>query len=131
MTVKNRYPLLRVNELFDQLDCKATISTASTQRGQVVNQKVLTSFKCGRKEHYMSDFPKLKDQNCGNKTRNKSRIGEASRKSYVLGRGDANPDSNVITDVSYAFELSDGRVSDTNTVLRGYTLGATPRTKSI
>ncbi|GKD95263.1 hypothetical protein Tco_1375100 [Tanacetum coccineum] len=113
----------------------------------------------------MSDCPKLKDQNRGNKTGNntgnKSGIGEARGKSYVLGGGDANPDSNVVTgtyllnnhyafilfdsgadrsfvsaifstlldkipdtlDVSYAIELADGRVSETNTVLRGYALG--------
>ncbi|GKD40523.1 hypothetical protein Tco_1260730, partial [Tanacetum coccineum] len=46
--------------------------------------------------HYKSDCPKLKDQNRGNKTRNKSRIGEARGKAYVLGGGDANPDSNVV-----------------------------------
>nr|GEY66027.1 putative reverse transcriptase domain-containing protein [Tanacetum cinerariifolium] len=38
----------------------------------------------------------LKDQNSGNKARNKNRIGEARGKAYVLGRGDANPDSKVI-----------------------------------
>ncbi|GJS80740.1 putative reverse transcriptase domain-containing protein [Tanacetum coccineum] len=40
-----------------------------------------------------SDCPKLKNQN----RRNKSRIGEARRKAYVLGGGEANPDSNVFT----------------------------------
>nr|GEV13724.1 hypothetical protein [Tanacetum cinerariifolium] len=45
-----------------------------------------------------SDCPKLKDQNCGNKTRNKSGIGEARGKAYVLGGGDANLDSNVVTE---------------------------------
>ncbi|GJW13747.1 putative reverse transcriptase domain-containing protein [Tanacetum coccineum] len=50
-------------------DCKATISPTSTQRGQ----------------------------NRGNKTGNKSGIGEARGKAYVLGGGDANPDSNVVT----------------------------------
>ncbi|GKB37429.1 reverse transcriptase domain-containing protein, partial [Tanacetum coccineum] len=78
-------------------DCKATISTTSNQRGQVVNQRVLTCFECGRQGHYMSDCPKLKDHNRGNKTGNKSGIGEARGKAYVLGGGDANPNSNVLT----------------------------------
>ncbi|GKB48832.1 hypothetical protein Tco_0899585 [Tanacetum coccineum] len=50
-------------------DNKATISTTSNHRGQ----------------------------NRGNKTGNKSGIGEAKGKAYVLGGGDANPDSNVFT----------------------------------
>ncbi|GJR67957.1 putative reverse transcriptase domain-containing protein [Tanacetum coccineum] len=109
-------------------DCKVTISTASTQRGQAGN---------------------------------KNGVGEARGKAYVLGRRDANPDSNVVKgtfilnnnyafilfdsgadrsfvsttfsnllditpdtlDVSYAVELADGRIVETNTVLRGCTLG--------
>nr|GEV15944.1 hypothetical protein [Tanacetum cinerariifolium] len=76
-----------------------------------------------RQGNYRSYYPKLKDQNLGNKTRNKSRIGEARGKAYVLGGGDANPDSNIITDISYAIELANGRVSETNTILRGCALG--------
>nr|GEX88064.1 reverse transcriptase domain-containing protein [Tanacetum cinerariifolium] len=95
------------------------------------------------------------------KTKNKNGIGEARGKAYVLGGGDANPDSNVVTgtfllnkhyayvlfdsgadrsfmsttfstlldiipdtlDVSYAIKLVDERISETNTVLRGNTLG--------
>nr|GEV75818.1 reverse transcriptase domain-containing protein [Tanacetum cinerariifolium] len=53
--------------------------------------------KCNKKGHYKSDFPKLKDQNHGNKTRNNSGIGEARGKAYVLGGGDANPESNIVT----------------------------------
>nr|GEU54190.1 putative reverse transcriptase domain-containing protein [Tanacetum cinerariifolium] len=50
-------------------------------------------------------------------------IGEARGKAYVLGGGDANPNSNVVKDVSYIVELADERVSETNTILRGHTLG--------
>nr|GEV11591.1 RNA-directed DNA polymerase [Tanacetum cinerariifolium] len=48
-------------------DYRATISTTSTQRGQVVDQRVLTCFECGRQGHYRSDYPKLKNQNSGTK----------------------------------------------------------------
>ncbi|GKF41004.1 putative reverse transcriptase domain-containing protein [Tanacetum coccineum] len=103
----------------------------------------------------------MKDQNRRNKARNKNGVGEASGKAYVLGGGDANPDSNVVKgtfllnnhyasmifdsgadrsfvtttfstllditpdtlDVSYAVKLADGRISKTNTILRGCTLG--------
>ncbi|GKE41577.1 reverse transcriptase domain-containing protein [Tanacetum coccineum] len=84
------------------MDCfhsvtNVTISTTSTQRGQVVNQMVVTCYECGRQGHYRSDCPKMKDQKYGNKTRNKDGIGEARGKAYVLGGRDANPDSNVVT----------------------------------
>ncbi|GJZ08318.1 putative reverse transcriptase domain-containing protein [Tanacetum coccineum] len=46
--------------------------------------------------HYRSDCPKLKDQNHGNKAGNKNGVGEARGKAYVLGGGEANPDSNVV-----------------------------------
>ncbi|GJY54469.1 putative reverse transcriptase domain-containing protein [Tanacetum coccineum] len=77
-------------------DCKVTYPTTSTQRGQVVNQRVVTCFECGRQGYYRSDCPKLKDQNHGNKIRNKTGVGEARGKPYVLGGGDANPDLNVV-----------------------------------
>ncbi|GJR74857.1 putative reverse transcriptase domain-containing protein [Tanacetum coccineum] len=142
-------------------DCKVIISTTSTHRGQVVNQRVVTCYECGGQGHYRSDCPKLKDRNHGNKAGNKNGVGEARGKAYVLGGGDANPDSNVVKgtfllnnhyafilfdsgadrsfvsttfstllditpdtlDVSYAVELADERISKTNTVLRGCTLG--------
>ncbi|GJZ72246.1 putative reverse transcriptase domain-containing protein [Tanacetum coccineum] len=76
-------------------DCKVTNPATSTQRGQVVNQRVLTCFECGRQGHFRSDCLKLKDQNRGNKAGNKNGVGKARGKAYVLGGGDANPDSNV------------------------------------
>nr|GEU47034.1 ATP-dependent DNA helicase PIF1-like [Tanacetum cinerariifolium] len=93
-------------------DYKVTNSTTSTQRGQVVNQRVVTCFECGRQGHYRSDCPKLKDQNRRNKAGNKNRIGEARGKAYVLGGRDANPNSNVVKGTfllnnHYAFVLFD------------------------
>ncbi|GJX00871.1 putative reverse transcriptase domain-containing protein, partial [Tanacetum coccineum] len=53
--------------------------------------------KCGRQGHYKSDCPKLKNQDHGNKMGNKSgNVGEARGKAYVLGGGDADPNSNII-----------------------------------
>ncbi|GJS28217.1 putative reverse transcriptase domain-containing protein [Tanacetum coccineum] len=46
-----------------------------------------------------SDCPKLKDQNRGNKAGNKNGVGKARGKAYVMGGGEANPDSNVFCDV--------------------------------
>ncbi|GJS14095.1 reverse transcriptase domain-containing protein, partial [Tanacetum coccineum] len=112
-------------------DCKVTNSTTYTQRGQVVNQRVLTCFECGRQGQFRSDCPKLKDQNRGNKAGNKNGVGEAIGKAYVLVEEKLTPipmsDLLDITpdtlDVSYAVELADGRISETNTILRGCTLG--------
>ncbi|GJS59789.1 putative reverse transcriptase domain-containing protein [Tanacetum coccineum] len=100
-------------------DCKNAVTAIATQRVPVVNQRVGTCFECGRQGHYKKECPKLKNQN----RRNKSRIGEARGKAYVLGGGEANLNSIVVTDISYAVELADGRVDETNTVLRGCTLG--------
>ncbi|GJX78444.1 putative reverse transcriptase domain-containing protein [Tanacetum coccineum] len=51
--------------------------------------------KCNKVGHLTRDC-KLKDQNRGNKAGNKNGIGEARGKAYVMGGGDANPDSNVV-----------------------------------
>ncbi|GJS94284.1 putative reverse transcriptase domain-containing protein [Tanacetum coccineum] len=136
------------------------------KRPNIGGQNVTRAYTAGNNErksqgNYMSDCPKLKDQNCRNKAGNKKRIGEARGKAYVLGGGDANPDLNVVKgtfllnnhyafvlfdsgadqsfvsttfstlldvtldtlEVSYNVELADGRISETNTVLRGCMLG--------
>nr|GEV34549.1 putative reverse transcriptase domain-containing protein [Tanacetum cinerariifolium] len=86
-------------------DCKVTISITSTQRGQVVNQKVVTCYECRRQGHYMSDCLKLKDQNRGNKDGNKNGVDEARGKAYVLYGGDANPNSARIMRIPYGDEV--------------------------
>nr|GEV08458.1 putative reverse transcriptase domain-containing protein [Tanacetum cinerariifolium] len=50
-----------------------------------------------RKGHYRSDCPKLKNQNRGNKMGNKTN--KARGKAYVLYGGEANPDSNIVTEL--------------------------------
>nr|GEX07592.1 putative reverse transcriptase domain-containing protein [Tanacetum cinerariifolium] len=82
----------------------------ATQRAPVVNQRVPTCFECGRQGHYMNECPKLKKKTRGNKSRNKSN--EARGKAYVLGGGEANLDSNVVTGTfllnnHYAYMLFD------------------------
>ncbi|GKC14300.1 putative reverse transcriptase domain-containing protein [Tanacetum coccineum] len=111
-------------------DCMNDVAATTTQRSPLVNQRVPTCFECGRRGHYRNECPKLKNQTRGNKDGNKTN--ETRGKVYVLGGGEANPDSNIITDTIllnnhyafiYAIELADGRVAETNTVLRGCTLG--------
>nr|GEV40646.1 DNA-directed DNA polymerase [Tanacetum cinerariifolium] len=48
---------------------------------------------------------------------------KAKAKAYATGGGGVSLDSNVITDTSYVVELADGRISETNVILRGCTLG--------
>nr|GFA88235.1 hypothetical protein [Tanacetum cinerariifolium] len=67
-------------------DCKVTNSTTSTQRGQIVNQRVVTCFECGRQGHYRSDYPMLKDQNHRNKVGNKNGVREARGKALPVAR---------------------------------------------
>ncbi|GJU92191.1 putative reverse transcriptase domain-containing protein [Tanacetum coccineum] len=75
-----------------------------------------------RLRHFRKDCPKLRNQNCGNKTRNKNRNksgnqtrgNEAMAKAYAIGGGGENPDSNVVTGTfllnnHYAFMLFDSR----------------------
>ncbi|GJZ57577.1 putative reverse transcriptase domain-containing protein, partial [Tanacetum coccineum] len=59
----------------------------------------------------------------GNKTRNQTGGNKATTKAYAIGGGGTNPDSNVVTDTSYAVEIADRRISETNIILRGCTLG--------
>ncbi|GJT50522.1 reverse transcriptase domain-containing protein [Tanacetum coccineum] len=102
-------------------DCMNTVAATATQRAPVVNPRVSTYFKCGRQGHYGNEYPKLKNQTGGNKAGKKTN--EARGKAYVLGGREANRDSNVITDVSYAVEFVDDKIMKTNTFLRGCTLG--------
>ncbi|GKD80808.1 putative reverse transcriptase domain-containing protein [Tanacetum coccineum] len=64
----------------------------NAQRTPVGNQPGVVCYECGRPGHFKKDFPKLRNQNRGNKTGSN----EATTKAYAIGGG-ANPDSNVVT----------------------------------
>ncbi|GJU77681.1 reverse transcriptase domain-containing protein [Tanacetum coccineum] len=54
----------------------------------VKNAENKRRLECGRQGYYMSDCPKMKDQNRGNKAGNKNGVGEVKGKAYVLGGGE-------------------------------------------
>nr|GEU85997.1 retrotransposon protein, putative, Ty3-gypsy subclass [Tanacetum cinerariifolium] len=74
-------------------DCRVAV-TATAYRALVANQQVVTCYECREKGHYRSDCPNA-----------------------LL---DVVPPTQ---DVSYAVELADERVAETNDILRGCTLG--------
>ncbi|GKD52699.1 hypothetical protein Tco_1281675 [Tanacetum coccineum] len=71
---------------------------------------------CGRPGHFRKDYPKLRNQNRGNKngnkTENQTRGNEATTRAYTISGGGTNPDSNVVAGTfllnnCYAFMLFD------------------------
>nr|GEU38977.1 putative reverse transcriptase domain-containing protein [Tanacetum cinerariifolium] len=114
-------------------DCKPVVRTIVNYRASMVNQRSTTCFKCGRQGYFKKDCPKLKNQNHGNKPI----ILEARGKAYAIGRGDANPGFNVVmvtfflnnhyASVLFVWESievsSNRRITKTNAVLRGCTIG--------
>nr|GEX77661.1 reverse transcriptase domain-containing protein [Tanacetum cinerariifolium] len=105
-------------------DCMVTVTT-NTQGAVVENQQGIGCYEYERPRHFRKDYPKLRNQNrrnqtrnkSGNKTGNKTGGNEVTAKAYAIGGGGTNLDSNVAT------ELADGRISETNNILRGCTLG--------
>nr|GEW63127.1 putative reverse transcriptase domain-containing protein [Tanacetum cinerariifolium] len=91
------------NNLMDQKlkrDCKVVV-TPNAQRAPVGNQSSIVCYECGRPRHFRKDCPKLRNQNrgnqTGNKTRNQTEGNEATSRAYAIGGGGANPNSNVVT----------------------------------
>nr|GEZ53096.1 hypothetical protein [Tanacetum cinerariifolium]GFB34551.1 hypothetical protein [Tanacetum cinerariifolium] len=52
-------------------DCRVTI-TQNTQGAAIRNQQGIGCYECGRPGHFRKDYPKLRSQNHGNQTRNKT-----------------------------------------------------------
>nr|GEX03469.1 putative reverse transcriptase domain-containing protein [Tanacetum cinerariifolium] len=77
-------------------DCRITVNP-NTQGAAVGNQHGSVCYECGRSRHFRKYCPKLRNQNCGNQTRNKTGGNEVTAKAYIIGGGGTNPDSNVVT----------------------------------
>nr|GEV85826.1 putative reverse transcriptase domain-containing protein [Tanacetum cinerariifolium] len=77
-------------------DCRVTVNP-NTQGAAVGNQQGISCYECGRPDDFRKDCPKLRNQNHGNQTRNKTGGNEVTSKAYVIGGGGTNPDSNVVT----------------------------------
>ncbi|GJT14899.1 putative reverse transcriptase domain-containing protein [Tanacetum coccineum] len=85
----------------------------------------IVCYECRRLGHFSKDCPRLRNQNRGNKTGNKNgnKIGNQTRgadRSFVSSTFSALLDVAPSTlDPSYVVELVDGRILETNVVLRG------------
>nr|GEX07599.1 hypothetical protein [Tanacetum cinerariifolium] len=69
----------------------------SNPRDNLGNQQGNVCYECGRPGHFMKDCPKMRGQNRGNQTRNKTGGNEVTAKAYAIDEGGTNPDSNVVT----------------------------------
>ncbi|GKB57395.1 putative reverse transcriptase domain-containing protein, partial [Tanacetum coccineum] len=125
-------------------DCKVTV-TPNTQRAPVKNQSGIVCYECGRPGHFRKDCPKLRNQNRGKKNgkilKTRLKVTKLQQGLMPLEEEEQTPiptssrefwssTFSALLDVapstldtSYAVELADGRILETNVVLRGCTLG--------
>ncbi|GJZ09685.1 putative reverse transcriptase domain-containing protein, partial [Tanacetum coccineum] len=93
-------------------------------RQNVGGQNVARAYTAGNNDKKGKDCPKLRNQNHGNKTGNKNGNKTGADRSFVSSTFSALLDVAPSTlDTSYAIELADGRISETNVVVRGCMLG--------
>ncbi|GJW14633.1 putative reverse transcriptase domain-containing protein [Tanacetum coccineum] len=75
-------------------DCRNRPAAANNNlRAQGTNQRVLTCYECGAQGYFRSDYPKLKNENQGNRAGNGNTVARA----YVVGTAGTNLNSNVVT----------------------------------
>ncbi|GKD55643.1 putative reverse transcriptase domain-containing protein [Tanacetum coccineum] len=119
-------------------DCRAAIAP-NAQRAPIGNQQGIICYECGRPGHFRKDYPKAYAIGGGG-TNPDSNVVTGTfllNNCYASMLFDSGADRSFMTttfsalldvtpttlDTSYAVELADGRISETNIVLRGCTLG--------
>ncbi|GKC07345.1 putative reverse transcriptase domain-containing protein, partial [Tanacetum coccineum] len=85
--------------------CKMHHEGPCMAKASVGNQTSVTCYECGRQGHYRSECPKLRTQNCGNNTGNKTENNEAKARAYAIREGGANLDSNIVTGHPFNIDL--------------------------
>nr|GEV02904.1 hypothetical protein [Tanacetum cinerariifolium] len=92
---------------FDNNQKDNRMQESSFKRKNVGGPYTVRCGKCNKVGHLTRDS---ENQNYGNKTKNKSGIGEARGKTYMLGGGDANLDSNSVTANHHAMIVCDEKI---------------------
>ncbi|GJZ63861.1 putative reverse transcriptase domain-containing protein [Tanacetum coccineum] len=93
--------------------------------GNFGNQPGIVCYECGRPRHFRKDYPKLRNQNRGNKignkngnkTENQTGGNEATATAYAIGRGGTNPDSNVVTGHPFDIDLMPVELGSFNIII--------------
>ncbi|GKE09024.1 putative reverse transcriptase domain-containing protein, partial [Tanacetum coccineum] len=89
---RSQQPAFKRQNIRGQNVARAYMTGSNERKGTPVgNQPCVVCYECGRPGHFKKDFPKLRNQNRGNKTGSN----EATTKAYAI-EGGANPDSNVV-----------------------------------
>nr|GEU93698.1 putative reverse transcriptase domain-containing protein [Tanacetum cinerariifolium] len=92
---------LRNNDAQKSPHKKQSVARDYTAGAPGAIQKTVTCFESWNQGHYKNDYPKLKNKNRGNATRNS----EARGRAYDLGGGKANTYLNVVTGSSVYFKI--------------------------
>nr|GEV32180.1 reverse transcriptase domain-containing protein [Tanacetum cinerariifolium] len=104
-------------------DCRVTVNP-NTQGPIVRNLQGIVCYECGKPGHFRKDCPKLRSQNRGNQTRNKTRNKtEVTRLQQRLMPLVEEEQTLIPTLSQLCRRTCRWRVSETNIILRGCTLG--------
>ncbi|GKB37860.1 putative reverse transcriptase domain-containing protein, partial [Tanacetum coccineum] len=102
-------------------DCRSAAAVPNTQRAPLGNHQGVICYECGRPGHVKKECLKLRNQNHGNE-KSQSWEPRLLKPDWTVTNAllDVAPST---LDTSYAIELTDGRISETNVVLKGCMLG--------